>query len=214
MAEERAALSAPAPVYGLAEGVQRAVDLARKANRPVVLLEHADRANDSTHGLRALLPLANRTRIAVPFLWDPGAVAAAMAAGEGAEVSLALGGHSAPLAGRPVPVVARVDAVRPDFTYRGTGQMRAGSQVRLGDTVLLDVSSVKISVTSLSQSAIDFDPFLQFGLDPAEFDIVLLRSKTHFRAAWEGFASEIIIIDTPDYGPADVSKLPYRHALP
>lgn len=214
VAQERVALSAPAPVYGLSEGVERALNVAHGSNRPVVLLEHADRANDSTHGLRALLPMAEDARIAVPFLWDPKAVAAALVAGEGAELALALGGHSAPLAGAPVSVVARVDAVRPDFTYRGTGQMRAGSKVRLGDTVLLDVNGIKISVTSLSQSAIDFDPFLQFDLDPADFDIVLLRSKTHFRAAWERFAAEIIIIDTPDYGPADVSRLPYRHARP
>ena len=214
MAAKRAALSAPAPVYDLEEGIGRALGRAGTASRPVVLLEHADRANDSTHGLRALLPLADRARIAVPLLWDPEAVSAAKAAGEGAKVSLALGGHSAPLAGGPVSVMAKVETVKPDFTYRGTGQMRAGSEVRLGDTVLLDVDGVMISVTSLSQSAIDFDPFLQFGLDPAAFDIVLLRSKTHFRAAWEDFAAEIIIVDTPDYGPADVSKLPYRHARP
>lgn len=214
MAAKRRALSTPVPVYGLEEGIERAFEIARTANRPVVILEHADRTNDSTHGLRALLPLAGIARIAIPFLWDPEAVSIAKAAGQGAEVLLALGGHSAPLAGGPVSVMAKVEAIKPDFTYRGTGQMRAGSEVRLGDTVLLDVGGVKISVTTLSQSAIDFDPFLQFGLDPAEFDIVLLRSKTHFRAAWEDFAAEIIIVDTPDYGPADVSKLPYRHARP
>jgi microcystin degradation protein MlrC len=113
-----------------------------------------------------------------------------------------------------VQVVACVEDVRADFTYRGTGEMRAGSTVHLGDTVLLDVHGMKISVTSLSHSAIDFDSFLQFGLDPAEFDIVLLRSKTHFRAAWEGFAAEIVIVDTPDYGPADISKLPFQYARP
>lgn len=214
LSEARTALSAPAPVYTLAEGVARAREIARGSDRPVVLLEHADRANDSTHGLRALLPLAQDTRVAVPFLWDPKAVAAAMAAGAGAEVALTLGGQSAPLAGGAVPVVARVVATRPDLTYRGTGQMRAGSEVRLGDTVLLDVDGMSISVTSLSQSAIDFDPFLQFDLDPSDFDIVLLRSKTHFRAAWEDAAAEIIIIDTPDYGPSDLSALPYRHARP
>jgi microcystin degradation protein MlrC len=208
----RDALSAPVPVYSLGDGIEKALSIAQDATRPVVLLEHADRANDSTHGLRALLTVLDRARVAVPFLWDPQAVAKAMAAGEGAEVSLALGGHSAQLAGEPVPVVARVDAVRPDLTYRGTGAMRAGSEVRLGDSVLLDVDGLKISVTSLAQSAIDFDPFLQFGLDPGDFDIVLLRSKTHFRAAWEGFAADIIIVDTPDYGPADISRLPYRHA--
>lgn len=214
IAAERAALSAPVPVYSLEEGIERAFEIARTASRPVVILEHADRANDSTYGLRALLPLSDRARIAVPFIWDPVAATVAKAAGEGAEVSLALGGHSAPLAGGPVSVVAKVHAVKPDFAYRGTGQMRAGSEVRVGDTVLLDVDGVEISVTSLSQSAIDFDPFLQFGLNPADFDIVLLRSKTHFRAAWEDFAAEIIIVDTPDYGPADILRLPYRYARP
>ncbi|SMX24238.1 M81 family metallopeptidase [Boseongicola aestuarii] len=214
VARNRDALSAPVPVYGLNDGIERAVKIAQDADRPVVVLEHADRANDSTYGLAALLAMSDRMRVAVPFLWDPEAVAKAMAAGQGAEVSLMLGGHSAPLAGAPVQVVACVEDVRADFTYRGTGEMRAGSTVHLGDTVLLDVHGMKISVTSLSHSAIDFDPFLQFGLDPAEFDIVLLRSKTHFRAAWEGFAAEIVIVDTPDYGPADISKLPFQHARP
>jgi microcystin degradation protein MlrC len=214
MAAQRQALSAPAPVLDLAAGIDRAISLARTATRPVVILEHADRANDSTHGLRALLAARTGLRIAVPFLWDPEAAALAMAAGEGAEVPLSLGGHSAPRAGGPIEVLARIDALRSGFTYRGTGAMRAGREVRLGDTALLDVEGLKISVTSRSESAIDFDPFLQFGLDPADFDIVLLRSKTHFRAAWEGFAHEIVIMDTPDYGPADITRLPYQHAQP
>lgn len=212
LASHRAVLSSPVPVYDLATGVEKALAIAQTADRPVVLLEHADRANDSTHGLTALLQQASRARVAVPFFWDPTAVVEAMSAGESAFIDLALGGNSGPLAGHPVLVRARVEHVRPDFTYRGTGTMRAGSEVRLGDTVLLDVDGMKITVTSLSQSAIDFDPFTQFGLDPADFDIVLLRSKTHFRAAWEPFAAEIIIVDTPDYGPANLSTLPYRHA--
>ena len=43
------------------------------------------------------------------------------------------------------------------------------------------------------------------------FDIVILRSKTHFRAAYEPVSEEIIIVDTPDWGPADLTTLPYRH---
>jgi len=210
----RDALSSPAPVYDLSTGLERALRVAETSERPVVILEHADRANDSTHGLRALLQVADQARIAAPLLWDPGAVRQAMAAGVGATVDLALGGHSAPMAGGPVTVVAKVLDLRPDFSYRGTGEMRAGSEVRLGDTALLDVGGISISVTGLSRSAIDFDPFLQLGLDPGDFDIVLLRSKTHFRAAWEAYAADIIIVDTPDYGPADIHALPYKHARP
>ncbi|MEM9999239.1 MAG: M81 family metallopeptidase [Pseudomonadota bacterium] len=208
----RAALSAPLRVYQLEAGIERAFALAKTATRPIVILEHADRANDSTYGLRALLEKAGEARIAVPFLWDPDSAAKALVAGPGAQVTMTLGGHSAPHAGGPISVTATVEQVRPDFTYRGTGTMRAGSEVRLGDTALLDVAGIKISVTSLTQSAIDFDPFYQFGLDPADFDVVLLRSKTHFRAAWEPFAAEIIVVDTPDYGPADLSALEYKHA--
>lgn len=212
MRDRRAALSAPTPVHSLQQGVALALQRAGPARRPVVLLEHADRANDSTHGLRALLRHTGKMRIAVPYLWDPEAVQAAIAAGEGASLRLSLGGRSAPKAGGPVDVDAVVERIRPDFRYRGTGRMRNGSEIRLGDTVLLDVAGMKVSVTSLAHSAIDLDPFTQLGLDPGGFDIVLLRSKTHFRAAWEPFASSIIIVETPDYGPADLSSLPYRWA--
>jgi len=67
-------------------------------------------------------------------------------------------------------------------------------------------------VTERSLSAIDDDPFKQFGFDPAEFDIIVLRSKTHFRAIYEKLAAEIIIVDTPDWGPAELTTLPFKNA--
>jgi microcystin degradation protein MlrC len=55
------------------------------------------------------------------------------------------------------------------------------------------------------------DCFYQFeGLKPEDFDIILLRSKTHFREIYEPMCSEIVIIDTPDWGPAKLSELPYE----
>ena len=38
----------------------------------------------------------------------------------------------------------------------------------------------------------------------------MLRSKTHFRAVYEPLAEAILIVDTPDWGPADLTTLPYR----
>ena len=68
IARSRDALSAPVPVYNLGDGIERAVKIARDADRPVVVLEHADRANDSTYGLTALLAISDRARVAVPFI--------------------------------------------------------------------------------------------------------------------------------------------------
>jgi microcystin degradation protein MlrC len=67
-------------------------------------------------------------------------------------------------------------------------------------------------VISVCTSAIDLDALEQFGIDVAAQDIVLLRSKTHFRAVFEPLAAAIVIVDTPDWGPADLTLLPYRHA--
>ncbi len=85
----------------------------------MVLLEHADRMVDSTHVLRAVVE-RRLGRTAVPYLWDPAAVAKGI-------------------------------------------------------------------------------------------DYVLLRSKTHFRAAYTDITAAIVIIDTPDWGPADLRSLDYVH---
>ena len=50
--------------------------------------------------------------------------------------------------------------------------------------------------------AIDLDALEQFGIDFAQLDILLLRSKTHFRAVFEPMAAAIVIVDTPDWGTA------------
>lgn len=196
-------------LHDVAGGIARAVALSRDARAPVVVLEHADRVNDSTWCLRALLEVPD-LRVAVPYLWDPASAAQAAAAGIGAELDLQVGGHSSPQSGAPVALRARVRWAG-DKHYVGTGPMRRGVPVHLGLTALVEVGGILIWLTSRSLSAIDLDPFVQFDLDVADFDIVVLRSKTHFRAAWEAVASAIVIVDTPDWGPADLRSLPYRH---
>ncbi len=62
-----------------------------------------------------------------------------------------------------------------------------------------------------AHTAIDEDCFTEFGMRAADFPIIVLRSKTHFRAVYEPLAAEILIVDTPDWGPADLTGLPYRH---
>ncbi|HEY8368817.1 MAG TPA: MlrC C-terminal domain-containing protein, partial [Thermodesulfobacteriota bacterium] len=196
-------------VHGLREGVALALRKAGARKGPIVLLEHADRMNDSTHVLRELLRQGCRNA-AVPYLWDPAAAAAAMAAGTGATVRLAIGGHSSPRSGGPVPIEGKV-LFAGEKTYRVTGPMHHGRTVELGPTAVIDVGGVVVSVTTAPKTAIDEDPFIQFGMRPQDFDIIVLRSKTHFRAVYERIASEILIVDTPDWGPADLTTLPYRH---
>ncbi len=92
--------------------------------------------------------------------------------------------------------------------------MRRGRMVDLGPTALIDAGGIVISLTTASLSAIDEDAFGQFGFDAREFGIIVLRSKTHFRAVYEALAEAIVIVDTPDWGPADLTALPYRNVRP
>lgn len=199
-------------VLDLKTGVDRAYAISATAPRPVVLLEHADRLNDSTHILAELMRRGGR-RIAVPYLLDPRAAETAIEAGEGATVTLSVGGWSSDRAGPKVEITGKV-LYAGDKSYRGAGAMWNGYTIRLGPTALIDTGDIVISLVSRYVFAIDLDPFKQFGLDVMDFDIVLLRSKTHFRAVYQDIAEEILIVDTPDWGPADLTTLPYRNARP
>jgi microcystin degradation protein MlrC len=95
-------------------------------------------------------------------------------------------------------------------TYRTTGPMGHGNLVDLGPTAVIEAGDITIWVTSAQRTAIDEDCFVQFGMKASDFGIIVLRSKTHFRAVYEPLAECILIVDTPDWGPADLTTLPFR----
>jgi len=206
--QERRALMHEEMVMGLEEGVTRALALAESATRPIVLLEHADRCNDSTYLLRALLERGAKGA-AVPYIWDPRAAAAAARAGVGATVTLDVGGHSSARAGGSVRVTGRV-LFAGEKEYRTTGPYMHGRLVQLGLAAVLEVDGLMLSLVSRPALTVDEDLFIQFGLRTLDYRIIVLRSKTHFRAVYEKLAEAIIIVDTPDWGPADLTTLPYR----
>ena len=207
--EVRQALSHGELVHSVTAGIARVRALVERGKRPVVLLEHADRMHDSTYLLRAMLDL-QLPRTVIPYLWDPKAAAAAVAAGVGASVRLPVGGHSSDRAGGPVTVEGTVIQAGP-VRYRATGPYFTGRTVDLGAAALIRAGNVDVSVTSLPSTAVDDDCLTVFGRSIADYDYIVLRSKTHFRAYFEPLAAEILIIDTPDWGPADLRTLPYRH---
>lgn len=204
--EARHALTNAVPVWTPEGALADMTGRRRKA--PVVLLEHADRMNDSTYLLRALLARSDLGRVNVPYLLDPESAARAHEAGAGAEVDLLLGGRNAPEAGGPLEVTARV-LWSGEKSYTVSGRYQSGAPVDLGLTALIEVGHVRISVVSHFAFAVDGDPFFIFGERPEDYDVILLRSKTHFRDFYEPLAEEIYVVDTPDLGPANVRLIPY-----
>jgi microcystin degradation protein MlrC len=199
-------------VLDVPTGVSRALAMAGTAAKPVCVLEHADRLNDSTYTLRELLARKSGAKVFAPFMFDPESAAACVAAGAGAEVRLQLCGKTSPQAGGPLDVNAKV-VWAGDKAIKVTGPLYTGAEFKLGNSAVLDLGGgIMVSLISVQWSAIDRDPFDQFGLAPEDFDLILLRSKTHFRHIYTPLCEDILIVDTPDWGPADVTTLPYEYA--
>lgn len=206
---ERHALYRPNEIWTVEEGVKRAVSLSRKTDKPIVLLEHADRMNDSTYILSELIA-KDVANAAVPFLYDILAAEMAAQAGVGNKAVISIGGHSSDKSGPRLEVACEILQVE-EKSYHISGPVMTGSKVDLGLSALLKIGGIYVSVVSFPAFAIDKDPFIVFELDPFDFDIIVLRSKTHFRKVYEEIAEEILIIDTPDYGRADLKSLNYTN---
>ncbi len=202
----------PEAVLDVPTAVDRALEIAATAEAPVVLLEHADRMNDSTWVLQELVKRGVK-KVAVPYLYDPASVALAIKSGVGSHIFTAVGGRSSLEAGLPVTLSATV-LFAGQKQYLTQGTMRRGERVDLGDCAVIDADGITLILTSVNLTAINTDPFTVFGLNIEDFEIILLRSKTHFRAAYEDLAAAIIIADTPDWGPADLTRLEYRNTRP
>ncbi len=205
----RAELTGGPNVHSVADGVALAIERAKNATKPIVILDHSDRLNDTTFVLHELLR-QNAQGAAHPLLYDPGAVQACIAAGVGNEVTVMAGGKSSRIAGGPVRLAGRVEWVG-EKSFVATGPMRRGLVTSYGPVAIVQVGGTWVQLVSEHESLIDEDPIIQFGRKIEDFRIIVSKSKTHFRAVYEQIAEEIIVVDAPAYSPVDLSVFDYRN---
>jgi microcystin degradation protein MlrC len=195
------------PIYaGLDEAVARA---AKATKGPLVLADMADNpgggaAGDSTFIPRALMEKGVEG-VAVGCLWDPIAVAIAMAAGEGATVDLRIGGKVGPGSGDPLDVRATVTRIVPDCYM----DYMAGSKRPMGDTVAVRAAGVDFILHSTRGQTVSPTAFSKLGVDPLSKKVLVVKSMQHFHAAFAPVASEIIYVAAPGTLAWDFRTLPY-----
>jgi microcystin degradation protein MlrC len=198
-----------AALHGVEEGVKLAVEKAKKAEKPIVILDHADRSNDTTFVLRELLRQGAQ-RTSFPMLYDPDSAKKIVEARVSSTVELDVGATTGWRDGGKVRVKGKV-LWAGEGKYIGTGPMRINQEINLGPTGILQVGGVWLQVISRQSSLIDDDPIKQFGYRPEDFNIIVSKSKTHFRAVYEVIGEEIIIIDAPGQCPAELSVFQYMN---
>jgi microcystin degradation protein MlrC len=189
--------------------VAEALARAAAAAGPVILSDTGDSvfggsAGDSTVILEALLRTGGLSAL-VPLV-DPVGAAALRHAGVGAEVEVDLGGSISGFF-RPVRVHGTVRAVdEPVLRLDGYPE----DVVDWGPVALLDAGGVVIAVSERPGVAGNHPGAYQhFGLDPAAFDAMVLKTASNFQY-FAPFTRTVIRVNTPGPTQSDLRSLPWQ----
>ena len=179
---------------------------------PVVLVDPADNvgggsAGDGTVILEALI--RHRARGAVVVIADAEAVAVAEAAGEGGGFEAPVGARADDRHGSPVPVQGVVQRLG-DGRYVHRGSYMTGYETSMGRCAVVDADGVRILLTSLRTMPFDAEQLRCVGVEPADQRIIVVKSASAWRAAYESVARHVIFVDTPGVCASNLAHFDYR----
>jgi len=181
---------------------------------PIVLMDVGDNIGggssaDSTVILEAALRLGVKGLLQT--LYDPEAVQACIAAGVGAEVTLAVGGKTDDLHGRPVTVTGRVRVIS-DGKFEDTTPTHGGFRYfDGGPTVVLETTDDHTLVLeSRRVGNVSLEQMYAVGVRPERKRICVAKGVVSPRPAYSRIAKEIILVNTPGVTTSDLSFFTYR----
>ena len=205
----------------LEQSLARARELSKTApgQGPIVLLDHFDNCAsggtmDTMNVLEQILK-SGMERVAAFAICDPWAVAEMAQSGVGAQLTLPLGGKldmpSIGVKGRPLQVSGRVKLLF-EGLFRHRGPMARGEMGDMGLTAVFDTGKVEIVVISRHTEPFDIGCLREVGIDPAEKDFLMLKSRVHWRAGLRSYARAIVEcagegVCTSDYSRLDFKRL-------
>lgn len=194
--------------------VQDAVAEAMQAKEgPIVLADIADNptggaAGDSTVILKELLE-AGADDVVIATLADPEAVARAIEAGVGNQVTMMIGGKTDQYHGKPVEVSGRVKIIS-DGVFIHKGPMGTSKEGRMGKTVLLNCEGIEIILVEQRIPPHDLQLYRSIGIEPTDKKIIVVKSSVHFRAAHEPIAKKIIEVDGLGLTSPRLATFPFK----
>jgi microcystin degradation protein MlrC len=199
----------------LSQAVMAAVETGQSEGPPLILADVADNPGAGGGGntvvlLKALVQ-AQAQGVLLAVFTDAALAQEAHALGVRATFnacfnSAALDPRFAPTFHHPAQVMALSDG-----HFLGRRGMVKGSQQAMGLCALLDLGGVRVAVISLRQQLLDPAQLDVLGVDLASVRTLVVKSRGHFRAAFDDFApaERILEVDCPGLTTPNLKTLPW-----
>jgi len=187
--------------------LDRAIAQAKSIDGPVIFTDAADATSSGASGdsnaiIKALRDAGYSKRVLAPLV-DAPAARAAHEAGVGAQIEIALGGSIDPKRFPPMKVKARVKLLSDGAARLET--MRAPLQA--GPTAVLTFDNFTVVVMSRSVSLFDRAMYFANGLDPTDFDLVVVKSPHTEHHMFDAWSEKNFNIDAPGATSANLKSL-------
>ena len=179
----------------------------------VVLVDAADATSSGASGdsnaiLRALLDAGFAGTALIPIV-DPGAVAAAFAAGVGNAVKTTVGGALDRGRFTPLPIEGRVRMLSDGWFHSETTR----ELWQAGRTAVIQFRGFTLIVTSRAVSLYDRALFLAHGCDPRHFGAVVVKSPHCEPQMFKAWAARYVDVDAPGSTSANLRSLGHTRCM-
>ncbi|MBC7136914.1 M81 family metallopeptidase [Oceanibaculum nanhaiense] len=199
-------------LYEPDEGVKYAMKIARSANKPVVIADTQDNpgagGDSNTTGMLRALVENDAPNAAIGIMVDEEVARIAHSAGEGAEITVALGGKSNIPGDKPFHATFKVVKLNTGV-FTGTGPFYKGARMNLGPMACLKIRDVEIVVACKKAQMADQEMYRHVGIEPTRKGILVNKSSVHFRADFQPIAQEVLVCTAPGPMVADPALLPW-----
>jgi len=191
------------------EAVPQIKEAVAAGQTPVIVGDYSDRMGDATHILRALMT-QGASNFVIATLKDPTLLESLSDEGKqsGDEVAVEIGGYLAESSGSPVRLEGTLEYFGPYQNPKDGNEFDKMGVIRFGNNNRIIISPDLYQVT---YPAI----FDVLEIDQTALDIIVLKSRVHFRRGFDliDYACSIFIVDAPEpyFGTVHLDALEYEH---
>ncbi|WP_414475543.1 M81 family metallopeptidase [Microvirga sp. M2] len=187
--------------------LDRSIAQASTIDGPVVFTDAADATSSGATGdsniiLKALRDAGYGKRVLAQIV-DPSAASEAHKAGVGATVEVTLGGFYDKKRFEPMPVHAEIQSLSNGRSQLET--MKIGLDA--GPTAVLTFDNFTVVVLSRTVSLFDRAMYYSNGLDPQDFDLIVVKSPHTEHHMYDGWVEKNFNIDAPGATSANLKSL-------